>query len=256
MAFFTGNIRSKVLRMDTQLHVIIPQDGKFYKETGEDPKLLLLLHGLSDNASVWSRYTAVEQYAEKHNVLVAMPEVQRSFYWNMRYGLNYEDYIAEELPALMSKLFHISVKREDTIIAGLSMGGYGAMRCALRHPDIFGKCASFSGVIWPMEVQIDDYQKAQSGDMEQDVLAIFGEGEDIPKNFAIPEILEEAKTNGQLPELFLTCGTEDFICEQNQAFHRLLEERNVDHTFLQWPGIHEWKFWNKSVELMIKEFME
>ncbi|HJF00062.1 MAG TPA: esterase family protein [Sellimonas intestinalis] len=256
MAFFTGNIRSKALRMDTQLQVIIPQDGKFYKDEGKDPCLLILLHGLSDNASVWSRYSAVERYAEQYNVLIAMPEVQRSFYWNMKYGLNYEDYIAEELPELMKKLFHVSCRREDTIIAGLSMGGYGAMRCAFRHPDTFGKCASFSGVIWPMEVEMDDYQKAQSGDMDQDILAIFGEGTSIPEDFSIPVILEGAEEKHKIPQLFVTCGTEDFLCGQNQNFHRFLEEKNIDHKFLQWPGIHGWKFWDRSVELMLEEFVK
>lgn len=130
------------------------------------------------------------------------------------------------------------------------------MRCAFKHLDTFGKCASFSGVIWPMEVQMDDYQKAQSGDMDEDVKAIFGEDSDIPADFSIPGILDKIPKDKKLPELFVTCGTEDFLCDQNQRFHELLEQKNVEHKFLQWPGIHGWKFWARSVELMMEDFLK
>ena len=258
MAFFTGNIRSKALKMDTQFQVIVPQDGKFCPDPDKPAKLLILLHGLSDNASCWSRYTAIERYAEKHNILVAMPEVQRSFYWNMKYGLHYEDYIGQELPELLRKLFHVSENPEDVIIAGLSMGGYGALRCALKYPETFRSCASFSGVLWPMEVKFDAYQIAQSGSMEDDVKAIFGENEIIPEEFSIPTLVDELykKDIKSFPRLFLTCGTNDFLSEQNQRFHALLEEKQIPHSFCQWEGIHEWSFWDKSVEQMLKLFLE
>ena len=100
-----------------------PQDGKFYN-TGkvQDPKTLILLHGLSDNSSAWVRYTALERYAEQYNLLIAMPEVQRSFYTDMKYGIQYEKYVAEELPFILENLFHTSTAPGDLIIAGFIHG--------------------------------------------------------------------------------------------------------------------------------------
>ena len=82
MAYFVGNIYSDCLKQDTQLQVIIPQDEREYA-CKEDPKLLILLHGLSDNAATWVRKTSIERYAQEYNLAVLMPEVHRSWYYDM-----------------------------------------------------------------------------------------------------------------------------------------------------------------------------
>lgn len=97
--------------------------------------MLYLLHGLSDNHSCWLRRTAVDRYAEEYGIAVVMPEVQRSFYCDMAHGPAYFTYIADELPQICQRLFRLSDKREDTFIAGNSMGGYGALKAALSRPE-------------------------------------------------------------------------------------------------------------------------
>ena len=120
MAFLSTDIYSSVLNMDTHINVILPHDKT---ATDEPAKVLYLLHGLSDDCSKWTRFTAIERKISGKNLAVVMPEVQRSFYTDMRYGLNYFSFVAYELPKLCQKMFNVSNKREDNFIAGLSMGG-------------------------------------------------------------------------------------------------------------------------------------
>ena len=140
MAFLSVDIYSSVLNMDTHVNVILPQDKTSSKEPA---KVLYLLHGLSDDCSKWTRFTAIERKINGRNLAVVMPEVQRSFYTDMKYGLNYFTYIAYELPKLCQAMFNVSDKREDNFVAGLSMGGYGALKTALTRTDLFSKVASF-----------------------------------------------------------------------------------------------------------------
>jgi S-formylglutathione hydrolase FrmB len=255
MAFFIGNIYSKSLLVDTQLNIILPQDGRRYIWR-DNPKTLILLHGLSDNAAVWYRRTAIERYAEHYNLAVAMPEIQRAWYHDMQYGHKAFSYITEEIPALLPRLFKCSVKREDLIVAGLSMGGYGAMRCAFERPDVFGYCGSFSGAynikeLFTMSTQTADVLE---GFME-DIKAIFGENADIPVSSEIPIILEKAKGKKQLPKLYLMCGTDDFIYNQSVAVHQCLQKLEIDHIYEEYKGFHEWDIWDDAIERMLTLFL-
>ena len=136
MPCFDGSIFSCALGMTTSLRISLPDRFLIEQESAALP-VLYLLHGLSDDHTAWSRRTSVERYAESAGIAVVMPEVQRSFYTDMVYGLRYFTYIAEELPALCRRLFPLSERREDTFIAGNSMGGYGALKAALRFPERF-----------------------------------------------------------------------------------------------------------------------
>ena len=143
MAFFKGSIRSQSLGMDTELTVVLPFDRAAVPET-ECPAVYLL-HGHGENADVWTRMTSAERYANAYGVALVMPEVQRSFYTDMAMGLSYFSYVTKELPDACQHLFHLSSRREDRFVAGLSMGGYGALKLGLRCPDLFAGCAGFSG---------------------------------------------------------------------------------------------------------------
>ena len=129
MAFLNCEVFSKTLNMATALRVILPDEG----ELGA-ANTVYLLHGLSDNSSGWTRYTAVEQYARERGLAVVMPEVQRSFYADMAAGLDYFGYVAVELPAMCERMFGLPHERTKRYVMGLSMGGYGALKCALTYP--------------------------------------------------------------------------------------------------------------------------
>src|SRR3712207_4064507 len=114
---------------------------------GGPPPVLYLLHGLSDDDTIWLRRTSIERYVAPLGLAVVMPQVHRSFYADERYGGRYWTFLSEELPALVDSWFRVSQRREDTFVAGLSMGGYGALKWALRQPDRFAAAASLSGAV-------------------------------------------------------------------------------------------------------------
>ena len=140
MAFLRCEIASESLRMATAVDVILPDKGAL-----SETKTLYLLHGLTDDRTGWTRYTAVERYARERGLAVVLPEVQRSFYTDMVYGLPYFTYVAEELPAVCRRMFGLGAAREQNYIFGLSMGGYGTLIHALTHPEKFRAAGVSSG---------------------------------------------------------------------------------------------------------------
>ena len=165
MAFLRCEIASESLRMATAVDVILPDKGAL-----SETKTLYLLHGLTDDRTGWTRYTAVERYARERGIAVVLPEVQRSFYTDMVYGLPYFTYVAEELPAVCRRMFGLGAAREQNYIFGLSMGGYGAMKCALTYPDRYAGAASFSGVCELCRT----VERRSSSLHESEIAAIFG----------------------------------------------------------------------------------
>lgn len=251
MAIFRGTIESQALQMDTNLVVILPYDRPA-AEQQYPSKVIYLLHGLSDNSEAWVRYTSIERYARAHGYAVIMPEVNRSFYMDLKYGLDYFTYVSEELPAVCETMFHLSSEREDTYIAGLSMGGYGAMKCALTFPERYQGAASFSGAL-DMQTVL-----ALSDELEREHEFIAALGPDLALGAEndLMVLAEEltAVPSADRPKLFMTCGKQDFIYDSSVVFSQKLDELVVDYTFLQWDGEHEWGFWDKSVKMALDFF--
>jgi S-formylglutathione hydrolase FrmB len=147
-------------------------------------------------------------------------------------------------------MFHVSDEKDNTIIAGLSMGGYGALWCSLRHPDTFGYCGSFSGAIEPALVEPTEEQILFTGSPEPDLNNILG---DRPaEEMSINKLFDEVYKTGKVPGLFMTCGTNDFLYKQNKDFSdKLGKLKGIDFTYHEWEGDHEWSFWDKSVNMML-----
>ncbi len=247
------------MMQDTQLHVILPQDGRRYI-WGEKPKTLILLHGLSDNAAAWVRHTSIERYAERYNLAVLMPEVQRSWYFDMEHGVSAYSYITKELPNLAAKLFHISTKREDMIIAGLSMGGYGALRCALASPEVFGYCGAFSGAYDLLEItRLSREEKETYPDLKEvdrEIASIFDDTKEITSKYSIKALLDRFSGGPEnMPEVYMACGTEDFLYSQTQQVKQECEKVIPEFKYEEWPGIHEWDVWDEAINRMLKHFL-
>ena len=130
MAFCTLHFFSEALNREVSVNAFVPQNREGYKT-------LYLLHGLSDDQTVWQRYTEVELDAAQAGIAVIMPNGDRSFYTDLSSGDRYFTYISKELPEMMTRFFRgIFPAREDNYIAGLSMGGYGAWYLALSRPEL------------------------------------------------------------------------------------------------------------------------
>lgn len=248
MAYFSGSIYSKALDMDTHVSFVLPYDKP--AENQKKPcKVLYLLHGISNNSDSWVRMTSVERYARKYGFALVFPEVQRSFYTDMEKGLAYFTYVAEELPAFFSENFAISNARKDTFIAGLSMGGYGALKVALSKPETFGACASFSGAVDLLALK-QEMMKSTSALQIAEMKAIFGDDLEIKPDNDLFYLLNKVASLPieERPKIMVTCGTEDFLYEHNQHFKHVAEALPVDFIYEEWEGTHEWNFWDQSVE--------
>ena len=249
---FVGNLRSETLGMETQVVLMLPQD----RYRGESPcKVMYLLHGLGQNASSWHRHSNLELMLQDQNVVVVMPEVQRSFYCDMVHGNSYFSYITQELPQFVSRTLNVSHRREDTIIAGLSMGGFGALKCGLSHPEIYGACASFSGALsipYVLDVVstkpwlLKEIQGVLGADTpllpENDLVALAQKVAQLPPS--------------QRPRIYCSCGTSDDLYAVNRDFAAQMEVLPLDFTFQEWEGDHNWIFWNQSLSKMLKHFLE
>ncbi len=249
MALLHCNFKSAVLDLCSSMDVILPDpvrllDGTLVERT-QPPQVLYLLHGLSDDNTIWQRHTSIERYVEPYDLAVVMPAVDRSFYTDMAQGNRYWTFVSEELPELVQAYFQLSTKREDTFTAGLSMGGYGAFKLALSHPERFGAAASLSGAV--------DMAYAPGQEEPEWVTTktrIFGPldklaGSEMDLMYLAEKLAES--TYKEMP-LFVWCGTEDFLYEQNQNFRQHANELGLNFTYTEDPGDHLWKYWDEQIQ--------
>ena len=140
--FLEMSFQSKELKKMTKVNVILPDERE---AAGEPCTVLWLFHGLHGDHTSWMRQSGIEKYAKEHRIAVVMPDADRSWYTDTAYGAKYLTFVACELPDVCRSFFRgMSDRREDTLIAGLSMGGYGAIKAALTYPERFGGAASLS----------------------------------------------------------------------------------------------------------------
>ncbi len=248
MAFVDLKFFSDVLGMQTEVAVIIPQAGGNAGEIGVEQntrpgpyKCLYLLHGLSDDHTIWMRRTAIERYASQYGICVVMPRADKSFYTDMKYGMRYYTHIAKEIPAVIRQFFNVSAKREDNYIAGLSMGGYGALKIALRECDSFCMGAGLS----PCS---DMRALVGAGGYEEIMFPIFGEDYNVKDEDDLLCLAEAKKNSPNRPELFVGIGTNDFLYENNKAFIKKLEELEYNFVYREGPGAHSWDFWDEYIK--------
>ena len=252
MALVHCNFFSESLGMCTAIDVLLPetaggQIGLNNAVIAREAPVLYLLHGLSDDHTIWQRRTSIERYVAPLGLAVVMPNVHRSFYTDMLHGGRYETFVSEELPAKVQSLFRVSSRREDTFVAGLAMGGYGAFKMALRHPEKFAAAASLSGAL-----DMASCRPAPGDYRDQDWRHIFGDrdiaGTEDDLLFCASTL---AASETACPALYQCCGTEDFLYEDNQTFRKRAQELNLPLTYEEGPGVHSWDFWDAWIQRVL-----
>ncbi len=243
------NVPSKTLNMRTSLVVLTPEGESFNPQArpeGEDPGLLILLHGLTTNGVMWPLRTDLVRLASKHNVVIALPDGNRSFWVDEENGLAWGAWVGEELPGILRRTLRISTRREDTFIGGFSMGGYGAFRAAFNHPRTFGGAFSLSGTL---DVSEDAFRLRQP-----DLFRIgFGnpDGPRLQDDLVERLHLCERGLQGDLPcpdpavRLFAACGEGDRLFNQNATFVEAALEAGLNIEWVAAPGVHNFRFWNE-----------
>lgn len=252
MAFFEMHYHSDALKMAVTVNVILPEKAKtligMTANGASNYKTLYLFHGLSDDHSIWMRRTSIERYAADYGIAVVMPNVGRSWYTDTVTGANYLTFVTKELPEVCRSYFRgMSDKREDTLVAGLSMGGYGAIKAALTCPERFGACASLSGAL-------DIAGFGNRDDLKHEWRGIFGFDLEMSADLSGTkhDIFALAKKNKDeglpLPKLYLWCGTEDFLLDHNHRFVDLLKDLDIPHLYEESEGNHSWKWWDLHIQ--------
>ena len=241
MAHLVVHLYSDTLGMRTRMHVLLPEcltEGK--------AKTLYLLHGMSDNDGMWMRRTSIDRYAAAKNLAVVMPDGGLGWYTDMRRGLPYFAFVARELPALCRRFFPIlSTRREDTFAGGVSMGGYGALKCALRAPETFSRAISLSGALDAADVAQNGGDLAPRAFWED----VFGPAEVVPgSENDLFSAAAEMQDSPLRPKVYMWCGTEDFLYAMNTRMRDHLRALGYDLTYAESPGDHQWRCWDAKIQ--------
>lgn len=198
---------------------------------------MFLLHGLSDDQTIWMRRTSIERYLDGIPLIVVMPDGGRGWYSDAKEGFAYLTALARELPEFIANTFNT---RLPWCVSGLSMGGYGAFKFALTYPEFFHSAVSHSGALhlghWP--TNRDDA-------FNREVTRIVGESpQDGPDDlYSLVGRLKPSK----MPKLRFDCGKDDFLIESNRGFAEHLKKLEVPHEYQEFPGDHNWEYWDEHV---------
>jgi len=248
---------SRVLGRDVAHAVYLPPG---YEGSTQRFPVVYLLHGYTDDESGWVQFGEVQLAADRAiadrempPMIIVMPDGGATFYINDAAGkVRYEDMFVRDLVPYIDRTYRTRPEREFRGVAGLSMGGWGTLVYALRHPDLFAAGAAFSAAVWS-----DDDIAAMRQKTWDDLLGpLFGAaglaGRDrLTSHFRQVNPLDLAKS---LPEdslkkvrYYIDCGDDDFLIKGNCALHLLLADRKIPHEFRVRDGGHSWSYWRTGI---------
>ena len=272
MALITLDFESQYMGSNQNVNIIVPDKPRdvsckdFYKK-GQNYRVLWLLHGTFGGYSDWIRKSNIETYACEKNFIVVMPGIGNADYENWEtfaLGLNAEKYITDELMPLVYNWLPASSLRQDNFIAGLSMGGQGALHFACKYPNLFSKAAILSYIPSDIENQKEELQKLydmsideviQSNDpmhaMQRQYNCLHNMGSVeayLDSYYNLRRKLKNADLS-QLPELFFGCGTDDVLfAHEIEPFKQFLKQIGLHVTWTLGPGNHEWRVWERDIQ--------
>lgn len=255
MVLFRGDVKSKSLQRRTSISVILPADNIHFLQDAEEivPKpyrTLYLLHGLYGSDDIFLANTSIQKFAEDNGIAIVIPCGENSFYVdNVNAHALYGEYVGQELLDITRNIFPLSDKREDTFIAGFSMGGYGAIRNGLKYSQNFSKIGMISAALITDDIvgYSSDDNVLRSRPFYE---SVFGDLNNLKGSDMDPKALIENCTN--IPDIFMACGKNDFLYDKNTDFYDFLKTNNVNVDFVEAEGEHTWDFADKYVKEFIK----
>ena len=261
MALIRIDFFSQALSGQTELYALLPtdvadRDKRNNPHYQREPKLIVLLHGYSGNASDWVTGSPIRELAVQYNLAVLMPNGRNSFYIDKEStGEKYATYVGKELPDFAAKTFGLDTRPENCVIGGFSMGGFGAIHTGLLF-DTYSKIIGLSNalIVNDLATVTEDHHVANRAYYE----AIFGNLETAKETEHNTDVLVNNRraAGKKLPGIWMACGSGDFLIESNNAFDEFLTAQGVPHEYHVSPGIHNWKFWNSCLEPAIRWAVE
>ena len=247
----------------SRLRLLMPDDAPFYPYITENnpyynrpAKTLVILHGFSGDECTWLYQGRAQELCLRYNLNIVLANGNISFYLNrVESGQNYCTFIGEDLMAFLRKTFSIAERREDTLIAGESMGGFGALHTGFAYPDTFGHIIALSSGL--IQHEVSEMKPEGGGNFAANYeyyRTVFGEPEKLLESDNNPETLvKKMKAAGkQAPKVFMACGTEDFLLPTNIEFRDFLEREGIPVDFHIGEGEkHDFAFWNRMMDLAL-----
>lgn len=258
MALLQVNFLSNTLGRTVPMNVILPVDKLSFSDVpireNKPYKTLYLLHGVLGNYTDWITGTNIMRLAEDMDLAVVMPSGDNMFYIDHpEVNNNYGEFIGKELVDITRKMFPLSNEREDTFIAGLSMGGYGAIRNGLKYNETFGYIAGLSSAL-DVESFGERPNESPLFFMKRSfVEGCFGDLTKVVDSDVNPKWLARrlVDKNAQIPKVYMACGDKDGLVEANRNFKNYLKEIGVDVTYEEGPGAHDWDFWDRYIKKIL-----
>lgn len=225
MAVAHVNYFNKALQKEVGFLALLPdrQDAP-----GPYP-VFYLLHGLSDDYTAWLRWTSIERYVRALPIIVVLPDGDRCFYCDLPDGPAYETALVGDLIPYVDRVFPTVAAREGRVIGGLSMGGYGSVKLALKYPDVFCSATAHSGA----------FGVVRQGDRG------------LPAGDC-PFRLAEALDRSRAPALRFDCGLDDQLLAHNRDLHAHLGRLGIAHEYEEFPGGHNWEYWDVHVQEAVR----
>jgi len=234
----------ETVKVNLPLNIILPDPGNMGGVAVSKRKILYLLHGLSDDASAWQRFTTIETLAAAYGLVVVMPSVGRSFYSDQPNGQNYFSYLTKELPQYLMDVFGLAPRREDTFIAGNSMGGYGAFKAALLYPERYAAAASFSGVLSLAVLNINPNDPRRP-----EFASLFGDLDKLAGSEHDPAVwLQRAAQNlANNPRLYIAVSRQEDLYPLSVQFQAACQALGIQAEYYEEDGGHDWFFWDRQI---------
>jgi putative tributyrin esterase len=238
----------ETVKVNLPLYIILPDPGRMEDIPIAQRKVLYLLHGLGDDGSAWVRYSSIETLANAYGLVVVMPSMGRSFYIDQPNGQNYFTYLSEELPQYLKDVFGLAPLRENTLIAGNSMGGYGAFKAALLYPERFSHAASFSGALSLaiLTAVPDDPRHEEFSHLFGDLDKLAG-GEHDPMVW----LQRAAQNPDSLPKLFISVSRQEDLYPLSVQIHAACQSLGIHSEYHEEDGAHDWFFWDRQIRLYL-----
>lgn len=263
MAVYQCEFFSENLWRSVRFHAVLANDVPEMM-AAENPnfkrpaKTIYLLHGHGGCDSDWLYNSPLPQLAMQYHVNFIMPAAENWFYLDGEASdRKYCRFVGEELVAYTRKAFGLSERMEDTFIGGYSMGGFGAIHTALSYPDTFYKVMGLSNALI-----IYDIKGMKEGERNEVAdycyyRMVFGDLAKVDTGTNNPEqlILTLQEQGKRIPPMYLAIGTEDFLYQNNQIFKKFLEEHQVNFTYSEGPGNHDFMFWNEHLPKAVEWFL-
>lgn len=237
---------SKLIGRGMPYRVILPTG--YAKDTGKRYPVIYLMHGLFGSSANWTTLTKLPAYAENYKFIIVNPEGENGWYTDSPTILSnrYESYIIKELIPEIDSKYRTNATRGGRVIAGLSMGGYGALKFGVKYPELFSMAGSFSGALGAATFKSTPEMAAIFKSIDQAFGPAGGKTRAENDLFSIIREASPEKIK-TFPFLYLDCGTEDFLFQSNREFVALLIEKKVPHEYRELPGGHEWPYWDRQI---------